>query len=107
VNFDTISGSGNLTATLFFSPSLNSLTDDHPLSVAVSLDGSAPQVIQPVPPSSRKGDPPGWGTKDGWVANAVNAQKILFTGVQPGAHKLKVALVEGAVVLQKIVIGVW
>ncbi|KAF6749792.1 hypothetical protein DFP72DRAFT_1073016 [Ephemerocybe angulata] len=104
LNFNTIGGSGNLTATFLLSPSLNAATDEKPLAFSVSLDGAAPIRIQPVPASSRKSDPPGWGTINGWVANAINKQTVLFTGIAPGKHTLKVSMMEPAVVLQKIVI---
>ncbi|KAJ2936125.1 hypothetical protein H1R20_g971, partial [Candolleomyces eurysporus] len=105
VNFNTIGGSGNLTATLYLSPSLNAATDQKPLALGVALDSGTPVRVQPVPASSRRGDPPGWGTANGWVANSINAQTVTFTGVTPGAHTLKISMVETAVVLQKIVIN--
>lgn len=104
VNFNTIGGSGNLTITFLLSPSLNAATDEKPLAFGVSLDGASPIRVQPVPASSRRGDPPGWGTHNGWVANAINKQTLVFNNVKTGAHNLKITMMETAVVLQKIVI---
>ncbi|RXW16249.1 hypothetical protein EST38_g9605 [Candolleomyces aberdarensis] len=104
-NFNTIGGSGNLNVTLYLSPSLNAATDQKPLAFGVALDSGAPIRVQPVPASSRKDKPLGWGSECGWVANSINTQNITFTGVTPGAHTLKVSMIEIAVVLQKIVIN--
>lgn len=105
LNFNTIGGSGNISASILLSPSLNAATDQKPLAFGVALDGGTPIRVQPVPPSSRKGDPPGWATNDGWVANAINNQTVTFTGVTPGAHTLKISMIEPGVVVQKIVIS--
>ncbi|TEB33738.1 hypothetical protein FA13DRAFT_1753937 [Coprinellus micaceus] len=75
-----------------------------PLVFGVALDGGEPIRVQPVPASSRKGDPPGWGSNNGWVANSINSQVVTFSGVTPGAHTLKISGMETAVVVQKIVI---
>lgn len=80
-----------MTATLYLSPSLNAATDQKPLALGVAVDTGAPIRVQPVPASSRKDKPAGWGTEDGWVANSINTQTVTFTGVSPGAHTLKVS----------------
>ncbi|KAJ2914996.1 hypothetical protein MD484_g5422, partial [Candolleomyces efflorescens] len=104
-NFNTIGGSGNLTVTIYLSPSLNAATDQHPLALGLSIDSGPPIRIEPVPASSRKDKPAGWGSEDGWVANSINTQNMTFTGISPGAHTLKISMIEVAVVLQKIVIN--
>ena len=81
-----------MNVTLYLSPSLNAATDQKPLALGVALDSGAPVRVQPVPASSRKDKPLGWKGEDGWVANSINTQTVLFTGVTPGAHTLKVRL---------------
>lgn len=48
--------------------------------------------MTPVGPEIPAGGlPNGWETNDGWVADSVNLQSTTLSGVNPGAHTLKVS----------------
>ncbi|EIN14686.1 hypothetical protein PUNSTDRAFT_96714 [Punctularia strigosozonata HHB-11173 SS5] len=103
-NFNTIGGSGKLSVTTLVSPSMNANGDDRPLSLAVQLDDSAPQATKFMPLAAAGATPDGWDGLDGFVANSIVQVKNTFTGIAPGAHTLKVWMIEPAVVVQKLVI---
>ena len=102
--FNTHQGGGNVTVTAYVSPSLNGLGDDRPLGLGLQIDDGAPQTSHYVPASVAGGVPSGWSGVDGWVANSIITVPVVLP-VQPGAHTLKVWMIEPTVVLQKIVIG--
>ncbi|KAG6872327.1 hypothetical protein C0995_010748 [Termitomyces sp. Mi166 len=105
-SFTTISNSGNITATVYVSPSWNAGEPARPLAFAVQLDAGTPQTIQFFPNPEEPGQvPTAWGGLDGFVANGVVSAVSQFKGVQAGKHTLKIWAVEPAVVIQKIVIG--
>ncbi|RPD63354.1 hypothetical protein L227DRAFT_386788 [Lentinus tigrinus ALCF2SS1-6] len=101
--FNTIAQGGNVTITTLVSPSLNSLGDDRPLGIALQIDGGEPQTSHFVPPATPGNLPDAWDGVDGWVANSIIEVPMVFP-VQPGAHTLKVWMIEPTVVVQKIVI---
>ena len=70
----------------------------------MQLDDGTPQTsyYMPATPSGST-EPDGW---DDWVSNSIIEVPVVFP-VQPGAHTLKVWMIEPTVVLQKIVIGMW
>lgn len=102
-NFNT--KGGNLTTTVFVSPSLNALGNDHPLRVAVQLDSQDAQATQFIPDAAPGALSDAWNGVDGFVANSIVSVNGLWTNVKPGAHTLKIWMVEPTVVVQKIVIG--
>ncbi|RDB17758.1 hypothetical protein Hypma_001072 [Hypsizygus marmoreus] len=104
-NFNTINGSGNITVTTFVSPSLNAGERDRPLAFAVQVDAQAPQTSYFFPPAVPGGLPTAWGGLDGFVANGIISVNMIFNGVSPGPHTLKVFAIEPAVVVQRIVIN--
>ncbi|KAI0772419.1 hypothetical protein BD413DRAFT_545266 [Trametes elegans] len=101
--FNTYEQGGNVTINTFVSPSLNSLGDDCPLGLALQIDDGEPQTSFFVPAAAPGSLPSVWGGPDGWVANSIIEVSQVFP-VQPGAHTLKVWMVEPTVVVQKIVI---
>ncbi|CAE6416313.1 unnamed protein product [Rhizoctonia solani] len=94
---------GNIALTSFISPALNGNGNDRPVGFAVQIDSGAPQSIYYSPVTSSRSDPQGWGGPDGWVANSITYAKTTHP-VSPGAHTLKIWMLEPAVVLQKFVI---
>ncbi|KNZ79537.1 hypothetical protein J132_09265 [Termitomyces sp. J132] len=104
-NFNTIGGSGNLTITTFVNPSFNAGEKDRPLGFAVQLDSQAPQALYFFPPAPPGGFPAAWGGNDGFAANNIISAVAQVTGVTPGPHTLKIAMIEPAVVVEKIVIN--
>ncbi len=99
------SKSGNLTATVYLSPSLNALASDHPLRLGVQLDSQSAQTFQPIPDATPGNLPDAWNGPDGFVANAIVPVTSTWTNVSPGAHTFKIWMIEPTVVVQKIVIG--
>ncbi|KAI0031785.1 hypothetical protein K488DRAFT_78865 [Vararia minispora EC-137] len=100
-NFNTIGQSGNISATVFVSPSLNAFGSDRPLGLAVQVDDQAPQTTYFIPAAGNPGDePPQWND---FVANSIVPITGVFTA-WPGSHTLKVWMIEPAVVVQRIVI---
>lgn len=71
------------------SPSLNSLGDDRPLSIALQIDDGEAQTSAFVPPATPGDLPDAWDGNDGWVANSIIEVPMVFP-VQPGVHTLKV-----------------
>ncbi|KAG6853735.1 hypothetical protein C0991_001869 [Blastosporella zonata] len=103
-NFNTQGESGNLTITTQVTPTMNNGEADRPVAFAVQLDSQAIQTFYFYPSATPGGYPAAWGGDDGFVANMIVSVPALFTGVTPGAHKLKIFMVEPTVVLQKIII---
>ncbi|KAI0758924.1 hypothetical protein C8Q74DRAFT_1300824 [Fomes fomentarius] len=101
--FNTKGQGGTVTITTLVSPSLNGLGDDRPLGIALQIDNEEAQTSHFVPRATPGNLPDAWAGLDGWVANGVIEVPMVFP-VQPGAHTLKVWMIEPSVVVQKIVI---
>lgn len=102
-NFNTYDDSGNVTATLYISPSLNALGPDRPLAIGVQMDSGEPQVSYFIPNATPGDLPAQWDGMDGWVAN--NIVTVPFSlEAEPGAHTLTLWMIEPTVIVQKIVI---
>ncbi|KZP03079.1 glycoside hydrolase family 115 protein [Athelia psychrophila] len=101
-NFNTAYGN-NVNITVLVSPSFNANGDDQPLAFAVQVDSQTPQRLQPMAVAVPGGSPAGW---DDFVANSIIPVNLTATAA-PGAHTLKIWMIEPAVVIQKIVISAW
>ncbi|KAH8077106.1 hypothetical protein BXZ70DRAFT_708274 [Cristinia sonorae] len=101
--FNTIQGKGNISVRALLNPSLNAFGRDRPLAVALQVDSQPPQTSHFIPPAPSGSLPPGWDGADGFVANSIVSVVSNFVA-PPGAHTLKIWMVEPAVVVQKIVI---
>jgi hypothetical protein len=102
--FSFNSSGGNITVNVMLSPSLNAATDEQPLAYSIQIDSQAPVEVVPIGPEIPGGLPDGWDGLDGWVANSIVPSQTTFSGVNPGAHTLKISMMQPAVVIQKIVI---
>ncbi|KAI0758921.1 hypothetical protein C8Q74DRAFT_1300799 [Fomes fomentarius] len=101
--FNTKGQGGNVTITTLVSPSLNGLGDDRPLGIALQIDNETAQTSHFVPRATPGNLPNAWDGLDGWVADSIIQVPMVFS-VKPGAHTLKVWIIEPSVVVQKIVI---
>lgn len=73
-----------------------------PIAFAWSLDGSAPATVKPVSTTPPYKETPVWAkavVENGWTATLP-----LSAGLKTGEHELRVWLLEGGVVLQKVVL---
>ncbi|KAF8889120.1 hypothetical protein BD779DRAFT_1662212 [Infundibulicybe gibba] len=103
-NFNTIGGKGQIQVTTLVSPSLNANGVDRPLGLAIQVDNQTPVAKYFIPPAVPGTLPDAWDGTDGFVANSIVSVVTNFSGINPGAHTLKVFMIEPAVVVQKIVI---
>jgi hypothetical protein len=88
--------------TLLLSPSLN-FAPDRGVQLAVSFDEDPPQVLTVVPRGYAAGEGnPDWEAS---VRNSIRALKSTHTPAGPGAHTLKVWMVDPGVVLQKVIVN--
>ncbi|KAG8724792.1 hypothetical protein FRC09_014214 [Ceratobasidium sp. 395] len=99
----TAPASGNVSLTSYISPAFNGNGNNRRVAFAVQIDSEAPQSIYYSPITSSRSTPAGWDGSDGWVANSVIKVKTSHVA-KPGAHTLKIWMLEPAVVLQKFVI---
>ncbi|KAI0060097.1 hypothetical protein BV25DRAFT_981253 [Artomyces pyxidatus] len=103
-NFNTIGQAGNVSVEVYVSPSWNANGADRPLGLGVQVDSQTPQVTYFFPTPPPGADPPQWNGNDGYVANNILTFSGNFTA-WPGAHTLKLWMIEPAVVVQKLVIN--
>lgn len=87
--------------TTYVSPSLNAFGTDRPVGFAVQVDSEEPQTNYFIPPAAPGDLPDAWNE---FVSDNIVLNFNTFTAA-PGAHTLKVWMVEPTVVVQKIVIG--
>jgi len=81
----------------YLSPTLN-FQNNKPIHYAVSIDDEKPQVVELNP---EKGDR-NW---DRNVAENINIRTTIHQTGKPGAHTLKIWMVDPGVVLQKLVVS--
>ncbi|KAJ7135657.1 glycoside hydrolase family 115 protein [Mycena epipterygia] len=93
----------NATVTTFVSPSNNGNGADRPLGFAVQVDEAVPQSNYFFPPAAPGQQPVAWGGNDGFAANSI-VSVLNTVALAPGAHTLKIFMIEPAVVVQRIVI---
>ncbi|KAF9730893.1 hypothetical protein PMIN01_10851 [Paraphaeosphaeria minitans] len=84
----------------YLPPSFN-VNPASPLKLAVAVDGGTPVAVSPVPSSTLGTMPSGWSQS---VINGVRVVKIEVGRVEPGAHELKVWLLEPGTVVQRLVV---
>ncbi|KAI0085503.1 hypothetical protein BDY19DRAFT_996640 [Irpex rosettiformis] len=102
--FNSISGGGKVAVTTLVAPTLNGLGPDQRLKIAVQVDSLEPVTTQFIPAEIPGNVPPGWDGLDGFVANSIVSVPNTFN-VAPGAHTLKIWMVEPTVIVEKIVIN--
>ncbi|KAL6245010.1 hypothetical protein RBB50_007785 [Rhinocladiella similis] len=90
----------NANLTLYAGTAMNT-NPLRPLKYAVSIDDTAPQVIQPNPLTHLWPLPDMW---EGMVANAVMANTTTHDLGKAGAHSLNVWLLEPGLIVQKLVL---
>ncbi|KAK0237300.1 hypothetical protein EDD85DRAFT_837135 [Armillaria nabsnona] len=105
-DFFTFSETTNKTpVTVYVSPSLNANGADRPLGIAIAVDSEV--LSSYFIPLAAPGDlPDAWDGLDGFVANSIVPIRLSFAAMNPGAHTLKILMIEPAVVVQKFVIDV-
>ncbi|KAF8577643.1 glycoside hydrolase family 115 protein [Ramaria rubella] len=101
-NFNTLTG-GNISVNVMVSPSLNGYDNARPLGFATQVDSDTPQAQYFIPLAPPGELPDAWGGNDGFVANSI-VSVVSEHVASPGAHTLKIWMIEPAVVVQKIVI---
>jgi len=98
------SDSGQISITTYVSPSQNT-NPSRQLAYAVQVDSGPLQTVLFMPfPVSASTTPVGWDGNDGFVANAIVTSTTVHSA-SPGAHTLRIFMIEPAVVLQKVVIN--
>jgi hypothetical protein len=92
---------GKVTVTTILSPALN-FAPERDVRLATSFDDEPPQILTIVPHGYTAGD----GNRDWETSVKDGVRKVLSQHAitRPGAHTLKVWMVDPAVVLQKIVV---
>ncbi|KAJ3557630.1 hypothetical protein NM688_g1372 [Phlebia brevispora] len=101
--FNTIQDAGNVSVTTYVAPTLNANGLDRPVALAVQIDSEDPQTTYFIPPSAAGEEPDAWDGLDGFVANSIVSVINQFPA-SPGAHTLKIWMVEPSVIVEKIVI---
>ncbi|KAJ3491899.1 hypothetical protein NLI96_g361 [Meripilus lineatus] len=102
--FNTVGNKGTVNIVTYLSPTWNANGQDRPVAFAVQIDSQAPQTNHFFPLSAPGSSPAAWNGYDGFVANSIITTNNAFT-VPPGAHTLKIWMVEPTVIVQKIVIN--
>ncbi|KAF9221732.1 glycoside hydrolase family 115 protein [Gyrodon lividus] len=102
-NFNTIGQAGNITITTYVAPSLNANGDDRPIAFAIQVDDEMAQTEYFIPYAAPGTLPAAWNGMDGFAATNIAPVRTNFIA-PPGAHQLKIWMVEPAVVVEKIVI---
>ena len=74
------------------------------MKIAIQMDDQEPQTIKFIPDYAPGTLPSTWQGNDGYIANAAIDVNTTWPAA-PGAHTLKVWMVEPAVIVQKVVIG--
>ncbi|KAK7447069.1 hypothetical protein VKT23_014281 [Stygiomarasmius scandens] len=100
-NFNTIQDSGNVTVITHVSPSLNANGQDRPLGFAVQIDDLSTQSSYFMPFAEPGQLPSVWND---FVGNSIVLVNMTFSDVAPGAHTLKIFMIEPAVVVQRVII---
>lgn len=95
--------SGNVNVETIISPSLN-FVSGRGLRFALSFDDQPPQIVTAVPENYSVGLGDGQADWGKTVSDAVRIIRTPFALVKPGAHTLKVWMVDPGIVLQKIVV---
>ena len=88
-NFNTIDDAGNVSTTVLVSPTLNYISPDRPINIAVQMDDQDFQTVAFIPSAAPGQLPAEWDGNDGFVANAAVSVVTNWTA-SPGAHTLKV-----------------
>ncbi|KAK7447067.1 hypothetical protein VKT23_014279 [Stygiomarasmius scandens] len=99
-NFDT-KNNNSINVITHVSPSLNANGADRPLGFAVQVDDLSIQSSYFLPPAPAGKLPSVWGD---FVKNSIVPVQMTFSGVSPGAHTLKIFMIEPAVVVQRVII---
>ncbi len=90
--------SGECKADAYFSPTLNFHNMPEGLQFAISIDNETPQVISL---NKETDDNRAW---DKWVANNIIIKSSTHKIREPGKHTVKYWMINGAVILQKLVL---
>jgi hypothetical protein len=94
---------GKAEVNAILSPSLN-FAPDRGVRIAISIDDGAPRVVDAIAKGYVAGDANReWGET---VKNAARTVKAAFEIAKPGAHTVKVWMVDPGVVLQKLIVDV-
>lgn len=88
----------------FIGVAFNSNGNDRPMKFAVQIDSESPKEVSYIPPTAVGTMPAAQGGNDGWAANNVIQVTTNHSDIGPGAHTLKLWMIEPAVVLEKFVI---
>ncbi|KAH9862854.1 hypothetical protein J1614_010947 [Plenodomus biglobosus] len=100
ITFTPTTSAKGLNVTLILTPTHN-INPQKPLAYITQIDNLPPQRRQPVIDQKQPNFPVGWGKA---VADSAWYNTTNFGAVQPGAHTLKIWLVEANVILQKVVL---
>ncbi|KAF9529105.1 hypothetical protein CPB83DRAFT_283981 [Crepidotus variabilis] len=103
-NFNTLQGKGNVSVIVYMTSAFNFDNDNHPLAYSVQVDSLPAVKVVPIPPEIPGAYPANWVGVDGYVANNIIKNSTIFNGITPGAHTLKIGMIEPGVAIQKIVI---
>ncbi|KAF9026544.1 hypothetical protein BDZ89DRAFT_1092397 [Hymenopellis radicata] len=100
-DFYTFTETEDTTAHVYVSPSLNARGNGQPLGFAVQIDSQPVNSSYFMPLAAPGTLPDEWGS---FVNDSIVPVTFSFDGLSPGAHVLKLFMIESAVVVQKIVL---